>query len=153
MNQTIYAVSSGSYSDYGINAMFSTRELAQAFIDAREWSHYDQPEIEEWELDPNPNTAREGYDWYRVTMALQSGDAALADKRERSPYSPIPEDNVYDARQGGAAHALVDGKWQLVSAFTTYVEARNQKQAIKVANKRRANWISSHKIGKDFQRN
>lgn len=31
---TIYAVASGSYSDYGINAIFTTEELAQKYIDA-----------------------------------------------------------------------------------------------------------------------
>lgn len=29
---TVYVVTSGSYSDYGINAIFSTEELANAYV-------------------------------------------------------------------------------------------------------------------------
>jgi hypothetical protein len=43
---TIYAVTSGSYSDYSVNAVFSTREMAEEFVNGDRG--YD---IEEWELD------------------------------------------------------------------------------------------------------
>jgi len=48
---TVYAISSGSYSDYGINYVFRTRDLAEAFLAREEgisgWHEY---VIEEWEL-------------------------------------------------------------------------------------------------------
>lgn len=49
---TIYVVTSGDYSDYGIEAMFSTREKAQAYIDARNLNDYDEGrEVNEWIVD------------------------------------------------------------------------------------------------------
>lgn len=56
---TIYIVTDGCYSDYGIRAVFSTREKAQAFIDehAAPWDGpgrarpLDDPSIEEWDMD------------------------------------------------------------------------------------------------------
>ncbi len=42
---TVYIVTSGSYSDYGINRVFSTREKAES------WAGPLGYEIEEWELD------------------------------------------------------------------------------------------------------
>lgn len=49
---TVYVVTSGEYSDYSINAMFSTPEKAQEYINAMEfcstWEHY---YMETWELD------------------------------------------------------------------------------------------------------
>lgn len=50
---TVYVVTSGSYSDYGIRGMFSSREDAQVYIDesvkARDYP--DDYNIEEWVLD------------------------------------------------------------------------------------------------------
>lgn len=54
-NKIIYVVTSGNWSEYMIEGVFSTKELAQKFIDD---SLADNPafnefnEIEEFELDP-----------------------------------------------------------------------------------------------------
>lgn len=45
---TVYAVSHGSYSDYGIVAMFSDRETAQEAIDSMGGDAYGDERIEEW---------------------------------------------------------------------------------------------------------
>jgi hypothetical protein len=51
MAQTVYVVTSGSYSDFGINAMFSTREKAEEYMGG----HPDQfNDIQEYELDTEP---------------------------------------------------------------------------------------------------
>ena len=48
----IYAVTSGSYSDYGIDAMFSTREKAQEYIDAAKFDEYNEINgITEYDID------------------------------------------------------------------------------------------------------
>lgn len=49
----IYVVTSGEYSDYGIDAIFSTKEKAQEYITIRTNSEYiwNELEIEEYELD------------------------------------------------------------------------------------------------------
>ena len=43
---TISAVTEGEYSDYSIRGIFSTRELAQAFVDGRGGD-----DIQEWGVD------------------------------------------------------------------------------------------------------
>lgn len=53
---TVYAVSSGCYSDYSILAVFSTRELAEKYVAYQNGPESDGTEyanagIEEWELD------------------------------------------------------------------------------------------------------
>ena len=51
---TIYIVTSGSYSDYGIRGVYTTREAAQQFCDdinSIAGRCFDDYEIEEWEAD------------------------------------------------------------------------------------------------------
>lgn len=51
--RTVFAVSSGSYSDYGVIAIFGTRAQAQAYIDQAEVSRYSDPcFIEEFAFAP-----------------------------------------------------------------------------------------------------
>lgn len=47
----VYVVTSGEYSDYGINAIFSTRELAQEYVDLKEFTdEYETYHIQSWEV-------------------------------------------------------------------------------------------------------
>lgn len=56
---TVYAVSHGTYSDYNVDALFSSREMAQAFMDAQmapfvacdQDDYNDFNDIKEYELD------------------------------------------------------------------------------------------------------
>lgn len=74
----IYLVASGHYSDFSIEAVFSTKEKAEEFIN---WFNSEQ--IDYWSdslriltytLDPETvREAREGYTRYQVTM-LKNGD-------------------------------------------------------------------------------
>jgi len=55
----VYAVSSGSYSDYRVNAIFSTKELAEEFM--RYIPDNDYNDIEEYEIDPSvPDIIKRG---------------------------------------------------------------------------------------------
>lgn len=48
----IYVVTSGCYSDFHINAMFSTREKAQKYIDVAKFDDWDEINgIDEWDVD------------------------------------------------------------------------------------------------------
>jgi len=54
--KTVYVVTSGTYSDYGVNAIFSSKQKAQAYIDTvnnktEGWQQLDEPRIEEWLMD------------------------------------------------------------------------------------------------------
>jgi hypothetical protein len=62
----IYLVSHGSYSDYQIEAAFSTAANAQAFIDSTSWS-WGSPRIEAYPVDKwQPNTDRH---YWKVTFS------------------------------------------------------------------------------------
>lgn len=47
----IYAVTSGEYSDYGIEGVFSTRSLAEGFIEKQDEEDRRSFDIAEWVLD------------------------------------------------------------------------------------------------------
>lgn len=70
----VYIVTSGVYSDYGIEAVFSSVEKAQAFIDKGKkkgeyGSEYNDAHIEEYELD------RPEEDWCTITVRMgKDGD-------------------------------------------------------------------------------
>ncbi len=46
----VFAMSSGSYSDYSVDALFTTRELAEAAVVATKKEDYSEPFVEEFEL-------------------------------------------------------------------------------------------------------
>jgi hypothetical protein len=72
----IYIVTSGYYSDYGINAVFSTKELAEKYInnfDKTEQYPYGDFNIEEWELNPNKEHLKQNRKYYFVRME-KNGD-------------------------------------------------------------------------------
>ena len=71
---TVYVVTSGSYSDYGIRAIFSTQELAQAYIDkanAAETYWASDTTIEEWPLDGEAEAKL--FTRWKVGMLLDDG--------------------------------------------------------------------------------
>lgn len=98
MPKIIYAVSKGSYSDYSIQALYSTREKAQKFIDESvvkdaQWRNYGTPQdyvfehlyissdsyrIEKYILDPpdeiEPPGLGELTHGFSATIELESGD-------------------------------------------------------------------------------
>lgn len=47
--EKVFIVTSGEYSDYDIKAVFSTREKAEAYINAKGTDYY--WEVEEWDVD------------------------------------------------------------------------------------------------------
>ena len=69
MSKTIYVVTSGEYSDYGIEAMFSKEKDAATLVRYYNATHrYDDARIEEWALDAGMNYPPKGMNFYRVDM-------------------------------------------------------------------------------------
>lgn len=69
----IYAVATGSYSDYRIRALFSTEALARRCIAAMP-EQYDDARIELYDLDPDEVLSiPPGHKWWMVFMQ-ESGD-------------------------------------------------------------------------------
>jgi len=124
----VYIVTSGSYSDYHINAVFSTEELAQGYIDRWGTSDYD---IEEWDLD-NPNPfERVGKDYYYVAIRK---DGDILDGAKKMPPS-AQDESIIPAVYGTTM------PWMVV-----YCWATDEKHAIKIANEKRTQAIAEGKL-------
>ena len=89
----VYVVTSGEYSDYGIDAIFSTIEGAEEYKEMAikfKWgnSYYNQFNIEEWELDEKskPN--------YIIGMYLVD-DGKVKFLEDDEPNKEYPEVNAY----------------------------------------------------------
>lgn len=133
--QTIYVVTSGEYSGYSINALFSTRELAEAYCaavsESRKGSIYATPEIEEWALDEFSDRWREGLAPYCIEM-LRDGTlhwlspASAIESRSRICQCP-------DRGKGWPAK---------VTALYSIVWAKDREHAVKIANERRTQMIA-----------
>jgi hypothetical protein len=130
-NKKVYVVTRGESSDYHIEAVFSTRELAEVFseesnIKNRDWSY--KSEIEEWDLDK----PKEKWGVYVVRM---NKDGIVTE----APYE-------FNGNEGfcgfDSLHDLVWG-----------VAANNRESAIKVVNGKRAQilalgiWENGEKVG------
>jgi len=124
----IYVVTSGEYSAYGIEGVFSTKEKAQAFVDAITEAEaagrlgLDGPrQIEEILLDAGPVERGE-----RPWRVLMRKDGSVVEVRQYECY-----DNLF-APPGEVAPAGLD----------TVCFARDEAHAIKIANERRAMLIA-----------
>lgn len=122
---TVYVVTSGSYSDYSINAVFSTREKAERYIDlfcAK--NGYDEAGIEEWELDPYEKEMREGIRAYMVHMDEDGNVTSL-----RLSGAPIGESSFVRLPDNIANYSG--------NRFYGSIHARDEEHAVKIANERR----------------
>lgn len=119
---SIWGVSSGSYSDYGVVAIFSSEEKAQEFL--AEYSKLDsEAELEEFAYDPEPPVAIE-----IITVHIDMEGNVL---------------RVYDprwAREGAVGfvgYGLAD-VWRGPRVLIWVVPTTDKERAIKVANEKRA---------------
>lgn len=84
---TVYVVTSGSYSEYSIEAIFSTKEKAE---DYRDWHPGCNQCIEEYTLDPFNNGEDRVYE--AVLVAKVNGDyieePAFSYRRNNAKYGP-----------------------------------------------------------------
>lgn len=126
---TLFLVSSGEYSSYGICAVFDDRALAQAYIGGREG--YD---IEEYELNPHAERIRAGLKTHRVAL---DHDGALV-RHDEWFGNEIDAGKVEMSYQAGM---------RKVYRFEAQIIAHTKEQAIKAANEQRAIWIAS---GRDW---
>lgn len=131
--EMIYVVTSGSYSDYGIDAIFSTKEMAQAFIDGIK-TPYEEMRIGEWELDPHLKDLKKGRKAYRVTMSKEGKVREVANESStyilnRVEYGFPPGISFQDNK-----------KIMNCSCF-----ADDEKHAIKIVNEKRIQFIALNK--------
>mgnify|MGYP001377046339 CR=1 FL=1 len=136
---TVYAVTSGSYSDYRVDALYSTREKAEQAI-ALSTNPYGY-DIEDYELDPANAEVKEGWELYSVvlwTSMVQGVDSMTkVNPVSRGPggihEDRTPDDPCYFATWVGWAH---NTSRLLGYRFGCNVYADSPERAIKVTNER-----------------
>lgn len=134
---TIYAVTSGEYSDYRIVALFSTPELAREFMAAV--PDYDYNKIKEFEL--NPNTAdliRRGYSVWSVHM-LRDGTTERVSRQDVGTYEVSNIGHRIWRRTEAPAYK---GKG-IPDILTSMVWAKSEEGAVKIVNEHRAQMIAN----------
>lgn len=123
---SIYIVTSGEYSDYGINAIFDAQEKAEAYI-AYERTHrkYWRPNIEEWELNEGYDPISRGLTCFQVRFE----DATKGDAKAEATYSSREEEHHYFSRTTER------------TVYYTWVWAKDEASALKIANERRVHYL------------
>jgi hypothetical protein len=140
MGRIVFAVNSGSYSDYSVRALFSTREKAEAFMAAVPDGDYN--DIQEFELDPPAaDMLRRGYAVWYVTM-LRDGTAEAVVRRDASLYAVTSVGDVVLWERTKAPAYKGKG---IPDALRIDVWAKDEKSAIKIANEKRAQFIAEGK--------
>lgn len=134
MSSKVYIVTSGCYSDYGVEGVFSTRENAQKVVDLYspgsdfmgEWR------IEEFELDRLMTFAERGKQLYSIEME-KDGTVVKCNVEFREDLPPDEEFHYVSFKSFPCRLCLI-----------THVIATSKEHAIKIANERRAFLIANN---------
>jgi hypothetical protein len=137
MAKTLYAVSRGSYSDYSVVAIFSTRERAEQHMATFPDSDYNK--LEEYPLNP-PFVDRwqKGYRVWHVVM-LRDGTTEKCNL-DNGHYWLSDCPSYYLWRRTKAPAYAGRG---IPDALNAKVLAKSQSHAIKIANEKRAQMIAN----------
>lgn len=134
----IYAVNSGVYSDYQIDALFSTEKKAQEFMDCVKYNAFN--DIEVFEIDP-PITDKlnRGYSVWDVLMLINGNTEKVA-RSENYKYDVLtaPRHRIWERTKAQAYH----GK-NTPNVLQSSVWAKTEKQALKIVNEKRIRMIES----------
>jgi hypothetical protein len=135
--EKVYAVSSGSYSDYKVNAIFSTKELAEEFKSLVPNPEYN--DIEEYDLDPlTTDLIKRGYSVWTIHMLID-GAVESAEKAGTGLYSVTHTGHYLWRRTRAPAYK---GKG-IPDILQSDVWAKTQQAAIKIVNEHRTQLIAN----------
>lgn len=126
-DKIIYAVSSGCYSDYRIDALFDNIELAQKFINSFKEIR-DFNDVEEYDLNPLENEIKNGYTPYFIRMDKIGNCTEIK-----------AMDNTYNCFSDRVGYCIKGEMY-------THIWAKDEKHAIKICNERRINEISLNRF-------
>ena len=141
MAKTVYAVTAGSYSDYRIVALFSTKERAEEFIAAmtKPDGYNELNGIEEFELDPQTaDMIRRGYSVWYVQMLID-GNTERCERTNTDLY------NVGEVghRIWDRANAPAYKGRGIPNILMSHVWAKSEAAALKIVNEKRLEMIAS----------
>lgn len=121
---TIYLVTDGTYSNYQINGVYSTREKAEA---AQRVHNADR--IEEWEIDRDFDLVESGLRYWSVRFGGQSADSD------------------YVSGGGLERHDVPEIEETPSHLFVRNVLAKDKRSAVKIANEKRAIYLANKMEG------
>jgi hypothetical protein len=133
-----YIVTAGAYSDYGIIAVFSSRERAQAFINTAGSEEeqgddaYSMAVIEEWEVDPVGPNLPQGLQSWHVEMT-RAGDTVRS----------FVNEGMHSWLQAMKTVVV----WLTNGNLGLNCLARDREHAVKVANEHRARALAENQWG------
>lgn len=84
----VYAVTRGTYSDYSIEKLFTTREAAEKYCAINHSKYWDNTLIEEWELEDGSNIQCENV-YKAIACSVSDKDSYIIDwvfRYSTSPY-------------------------------------------------------------------
>ena len=121
MSAKVYVLTRGEYSDYGIEGVFSTKELAEKYarrIEKLQGAPHKETDVEEWDLDP-------------VDLApIMHPYRAWLGKGGRTSVQ-------YGAGDGSKVSVSRDG-----TVFVPRILARSKQHAARVASEKRAEFLT-----------
>lgn len=136
--KTIYAVNSGCYSDYRIDALFSSKKLAEEYMASVPDNSYN--EIEDSQLDPpTVDLLKRGYSVWNVHM-LKNGDTERVERTNNDKWNitDVPTHNIWERTKARA----YQGK-DIEDILTSMVWAKTEKSAVKIVNEKRTQMIAN----------
>lgn len=139
LTTTAYVVTAGSYSDYHIIGVCSTREKAEALRDIQ--SSDAEANIEEFDIDVVP-PHRPGWRWWSVCLNRDTGDLMRFGLGHFAPSPPYaPRDLGANLSEYTPSIAVRESRFDPLTAGQSYYEvrclARSKEHAIKIAGEMR----------------
>jgi hypothetical protein len=128
---TVYIVTEGEYSDYGIDSVFLNEENARAYAAMMDM------DLEEWDADTEHECLRRGYSQWRVRI-MKDGEVQSA---YQTGVSTFRSDYQGFARERPCASDDRRGRLLL----DCMMHAKSKDHAIKIANERRTGILAAHR--------
>jgi hypothetical protein len=136
--KSVWVIEQGSYSDYHVVGVFSSRKNAKLVLDSLT-KDYDEPTIAEWPIDPAVTELNAGLTVWLGEM-LRDGTVERCVQWDNSGYH-LSNDLTIWRREDAPAYR---GKGVLNCLHGT-VWAKDQKHAVKIFNEKRTQLIAQDK--------
>jgi len=136
--KSVWVIEQGSYSDYRVVGVFSSRKNAQLVM-GKITNSYDTPSIAQWDIDPCVERINAGLTNWIVTM-LRDGTLERCEATGFSAYHLSDALNIWRR----ATAPAYKGKG-IEDCLNGTVWAKNQKHAVKIANEIRTQLIATNK--------
>ena len=142
MKKTIWVIEQGSYSDYRVVGVFTSKANATAVVEKIKKNEYlyDEPSIAEWPLDPAVDEINAGMSKFRVLM-LNDGFVEDIRRTDTDTYDLAGSAHVWERTKAPAYRGQKDIK----DALDATVWATDEQHAIKIVNEMRVQWLATGK--------